>query len=258
MRTAATLAVGLLAFAVAGAYFAPARLLALGVAPPLRVWNMQGSVWRGMADLRYDGANLGRLAWSFRPAALFDGRLAADWQLNDAGHHLAGDLALGLHGIEVSAAGVIGKGAIDGMLRPYRIDAAGALSVERFAVALLHDLRPVTTTGRLSWNGGSVRYRLAGAEYAAMLPAMAGTVELQDGELTLAAHANQDPTPLIRLRLDREGWAHVGITRRLTELAGLPWPAEGPADAIVIEVSELVLAPPAADGHHPAVPGSLQ
>lgn len=242
MRTAAALALGLFAFAIAGAWFAPARLLVLGVAPPLRLWNVEGSVWRGMADIRYHRANLGRLAWSFRPAALLDGRIAAGWQLADPGHHLAGELALGFNGIDVSAAGVFRHAAIDRMLRPYRIDAAGALRVQQLAATLHRDLRPVRTTGRLSWNGGTVRYRLAGAAHEATLPAMAGTVRLQDGELTLAARAEEDPTLLIRLRLDQEGWVHIGITRRLTELAGWPWPGEGPGEAMVIEVSELLLA----------------
>ena len=272
MRIAAALALGAIAFASAAVYFAPARLLASQVEAPMRLQQIEGRWWRGAAKASYDGIELGRLTWSFDSGALLDGRLGADWQLADAGLRLSGSAAVDLSGIDASATGVLRKAIIDRALLPYQIDADGALTVNWLTATLRHDLRLDQAQGELSWAGGDVRYLLAGIELETTLPQMTGAVTTHEGELRLNVRAADDPTPLMRVRLDQAGWAHIGITRRFTELAGLPRPAQrslaplgalealvsrgaleaagvlGPPEAIVLEVSEQLFEAAANEG----------
>jgi len=232
---------GLTAFAAAALYFAPAALVANVTPVPARVWEVQGRILDGTARLAYDEHDLGRVAWQFDAAALADGALGLRWRLTGPTLVLAGTAHAGFADVLVTAAGGVEEAALARALWPYRIQLSGAIAIERLDLSFDHNLRPLRGAGRLEWQGGPVRYRLAGLGHSATLPPMAATLELADGEWHLVVKATDDPTPLIVSRLDAEGWAHIGITRRFTELAGLPWPGTATPEAVVLEVSERIL-----------------
>lgn len=241
MRRVLIALAGLAAFAAAGLYFAPAALVVDFAPAPVRLWEVQGRILDGTARLAYDEQDLGRLAWRFDAAALADGALGLRWSLTEAAIALTGTAHAGLADVAVAASGRVEEAALDRALWPYRIHLRGAIAIERLDLWFDHNLRPLRGAGRLQWEGGPVRYRLAGLAHLATLPPMAAALKLADGELHLVAEALDDPTPLIVSRLDAEGWAHIGITRRFTELAGLPWPGAAPPEAVVLEVSERIL-----------------
>lgn len=241
MRVAMIALVGVVAFTAAGLCFAPAALVADAAPPPARLWEVQGRILDGTARLAYGEHDLGRVAWRFDAAALADGGLGVRWNLTGAGFAFAGTAQAGFNEVMVTAAGQVAEAALDRVLWPYRIHLGGAIALESLRLSLDHRLRPVRGAGRARWQGGAVRYRLAGLGRLATLPPVVAELELAQRELRLLAQAQEDPTPLIVARLDEEGWVHIGITQRFTELAGVPWPGTGPPDAMVLEVSERIL-----------------
>lgn len=243
MRVTHAIAIGVATFLAGAVYLAPAGLVgaALGDEGPARLSGIEGRLWDGRASLWFDGWPAGRLRWSFDPAGLLDGRLRFDWRVEDPGYDLDGRGDAGFGGIAFDATGRVGPILIERALAPYDIAAGGALEITRLVVQASHDLVPRTVEGSLHWTGGPVGYRLAGRDFRADLPALDGRIDTVAGEPVLTVRATGDDIPLVRVRLDEEGWAHIGITQRFTELAGMPWPGGGPADAVVLEVGEKVL-----------------
>ena len=243
MRAPVVIAIGIVAFVAGIAYFAPAGILAIATdnGGSIRLANIEGRLWAGRASLFYDGWPAGRLRWSFDPGSLLRATLGFGWRIDDPGYALSGTADLAFGGIDLDAGGRVGTVAVDRILSPYHIAAAGSLEIDRLDARLSHDLRLQAIEGAVSWTGGAVAYRLAGSEHRVTLPPLDAHIETVAGEPILTASAATEDIPLLRLRLDHEGWAHIGITQRFTELVGMPWPGNRPGDAVVIEVAEKVL-----------------
>lgn len=243
MRARHVIAIGIAGFLAGAVYLAPAGLLAVAVGEegPARLSSIEGRLWDGRASLLFDGWPAGRLAWSFEAAGLLDGVLRFDWRIADPGYELGGEGDVGFGGTAFHATGRVGPVLIERTLAPYDIAVGGALEISRLVVRASHDLVPETVEGDLHWTGGPVGYRLARRDFRTELPSLDGRVDTVGGEPVLTVRAAGECVPLVRVRLDREGWAHIGITQRFTEVVGMPWPGDGPADALVIEVAEKVL-----------------
>lgn len=243
MRAPVVIAIGIVAFVAGAVYFAPAAILAVAAddGDAVRLSNIEGRLWAGRASLFYDGWPAGRLRWSFDPGSLLGATLGFDWRIDDPGYAVSGRAEFAFGGIGVDAAGQVGAVAVNRILSPYHIAAAGVLEIHRLDARLTRDLRLRAIEGTVWWTGGAVAYRLAGSEHRVTLPRLDARIETVAGEPVLTASAATGDTPLLRLRLDREGWAHIGITQHFTELVGMPWPGKRPGDAIVIEVAEKVL-----------------
>lgn len=243
MRATHVIGIGLAAFLAGAVYLAPAGLVrvAVGDEGPVRLSGVEGRLWDGRASLLFDGWPAGRLAWAFDAAGLLDGRLRFDWRIEDPGYDLDGRGDVGFGGTAFDARGRVGPILIERTLAPYDIAVGGALEISRLEVRASHDLVPETIEGNLHWTGGPVGYRLAGGHFRTELPPLDGRVDTVGGEPVLTVHAAGEDVPLVRVRLDPEGWAHIGITQRFTELVGMPWPGGGPAEAVVIEVAENIL-----------------
>ena len=243
MRARHVIAIGVAAFFAGAVYLAPAGLVrvAVGDAGPVRLSSIEGRLWDGRADLLFDGWPAGRLAWAFDAAGLLDGRLRFDWRVRAPGYDLDGHGEVGFGGTAFQATGRVRSMLIERTLAPYDIEVGGALEISRLVVWASHDLVPETIEGNLHWTGGPVGYRLAGRDFRTDLPPLDGRIDTVGGEPVFTVQAAGEDVPLFRVRLDLQGWAHVGITQRFTELVGMPWPGGGPAEAVVIEVAEKIL-----------------
>ena len=243
MRTSHVIAIGVAAFLACAVYLAPAGLVGtiVGDRGPARLSGVEGRLWNGRASVRFDGWPAGQLTWSFDPAGLLEGRLRFAWRILDPGYDLAGHGDVGFGGTGFEATGRVGAVLLERILAPYDIAAGGALDISHLAIESSHDLVPRTVGGAVSWSGGPVGYRLAGRDFRTHLPPLDARIETVDGDPVLTAGAVGDDVPLLRVRLDREGWAHIGITQRFTEVVGLPWPGARADDTIVIEVAEKIL-----------------
>ena len=243
MRARHVIALGVATFVAGAVYLAPAGLVgaALGDTGPARLSDIEGRLWDGRASLLFDGWPAGRLRWSLDAAGLLDGRLRFDWRIEDPGYEVGGQGEVGFGVTAFDATGQVGPVLIERTLAPYDIAVGGALEISRLVVRASHDLVPRTIEGNLHWTGGPVGYRLAGRDFRTDLPALDGRIDTVEGEPVLTVRAAGEDVPLLRVRLDHEGWAHIGITRRFTALVGMPWPGGGPGDAVVLEVAEKVL-----------------
>lgn len=232
--------VGALALAGFILYMAPATLLAiaLGEDAPVRLTQVQGRIWGGTAAVAYQGHALGSLSWQFAPARLLRGEADIDWRLASAGHTLSGRAGADFGGLHCLAAGELREAAVRRILAPYWIETTGDIFIERIDVGATHGLLLEDLAGELSWSGGEVRYRLAGEHHRMVLPPLAGVLESADAQPALTVFAQGIDTPLLHARLDADGWLTIGVTKKMTKMAGFPWPGNNPDNEIVIDVSE--------------------
>ena len=232
--------VGFLALAGCIVYMAPATLLpvALGETGPARLTQVRGRIWDGNAAVAYRGHAIGSLSWQFAPAGLLQGEADFDWRLAGTGHTLSGRVSLGFGGLHCFAAGTVREAAVRRMLAPYWIEATGDIGIQRVDVDASYGPYLEELAGELSWSGGEVRYRLAGEHYRMVLPPLAGVLESLDAQPALTVFAQGIDIPLLHVRLGADGWLSIGVTKKMTEMAGFPWPGNDPDNAIVIDVSE--------------------
>ena len=94
------------AFCLAALAGAPASLLADALeagTPLLEIDGAEGSIWRGeFAEVSYNSADLGRIAYRLKPAQLLVGRLAADATSADGALVGRGSLALSPFGFKAA------------------------------------------------------------------------------------------------------------------------------------------------------------
>ena len=213
----------------------PAKAVALAVdrIDDLALLRIGGTVWKGHANILYRDLDAGRFAWRMDWPALFEGRLGVYWRLNGAGHDLSGRFQRGLAWWTVTVAGSIGTGHVNRLLRDYDIQVAGRLATEDLVVRSRDGV--LGLAGQLRWTGGRTSYRLSGLSYDADLPPMVAHLQTRHGEVGLNASLEAESVPLLEARL-RDGWMEVGITARLTRLAGKPWPGNAADHAVVLTV----------------------
>lgn len=235
--------VGVLTLVACIGYMAPAALLpaVLGDEGPIRLTQARGRVWDGTATVGYQGHALGSLAWQFDAAALLRGETKVNWRLASTGHKLSGSARIGFTGLQCTAAGTVLGETIRRILAPYWIETAGDIGIERISAAVTYGPHLENLAGELSWNGGEVRYRLAGEYSSMVLPPLTGVLEAVDAEPTLLVFAQGVEPPILHVRLGADGWLTIGVTKKLTKMAGFPWPGDEPDHAIVIDVSERLI-----------------
>ena len=88
---------------------------------------------------------------------------------------------------------------------------------------------------------------MAGETHDVQLPGMVGTLTSVAAEPRLEVVTADDALPLLDVRLAADGWAHIGVTARLTSLAGNPWRDGDNEDAVVVTVSERLFVPGGTD-----------
>ncbi len=232
------LAIGALVFLVLIVTRIPAGVIP-GFIPehsPAKLLRPEGTIWQGRGELLVDGRASGVLGWSVRPVTFLQGRIGYDLSLTGAGADLDGAVEAGF----ASTAGNI-NGRIDGTfvnqwLAPYYIELGGTFVVESVNLSL--EGRSLTELdGRLTWDGGPLRYRLSGNVHDSALPAM--TADLGPGPVAVA-YATGESTPLLQAALADNGFVRIGVTKYLTTLLGQPWPGGDPDHAVVLEVEEQV------------------
>ena len=229
---------GITALLVVGMASMPARSIKLATdqVDGLVLVTAEGRLFGGEADLAYRGEDLGRITWSVRPSALMAFQLETDWTVQHPHYTVSGAAAVGVGATEFSATGIIDALAVNRFLAQYHISLDGMFEVGSLRVRL--DSQGVAAEGNLRWSGGRTVYQMAGETYDAQLPGMVGTLTSVAAEPRLEVVTARDSLPLLHVRLDTDGWAHIGVTARLTSLAGNPWRDGGNEDAVVVTVSE--------------------
>ena len=227
--------IGLVAAVIFVAILLPARALTIATdrIDDVTLLGISGTLWHGEADVVYRGIEAGRLAWSVDWPALSQLRLGARWQLERGGHSLAGRAERGFDSAALTVAGSVAAADANALLDNYDIHTSGTLVVDHLSVYV--DGGALALAGQLRWSGGRTNYRLAGQNYDVELPPMIASLATQQGEAVLDARLEENNVPLLKGRL-RDGWVEVGITKRFTQLAGMPWPGNAADHAVVLTV----------------------
>ena len=238
---------GIVALLLLGVALTPARAIKLATdrVDGLSLGTAEGRLFSGEADLAYRGQDLGRMTWSLRPKALLDLQLGTDWKIAHRDYTVSGTAAAGVRTTEVAATGIIDALAVNRFLSQYHISLGGMFEVDDLRVRF--DSGEVAAQGSLRWSGGRAVYRLSGETHDVELPGMVGIMASVADQPGLEVVTANDSLPLLNIRLDAEGWAHIGVTARLTSLAGNPWRDGDNEDAVVVTVSERLFEPGGAD-----------
>ena len=233
--------VGAIALGIFLVLRAPALLIErfLGDAVPISLSRSVGTVWNGEADIAARGQDLGRVRWNFDPASLLRGAVAARWRVAGANHSLQGTAAASIGATDISLDGHIDADFVNRLLSHYHIRLGGTFELDAITLTLGEGSHPTTIAGTVHWGGGTTRYRLAGETENVTLPPMQAILSVnEDGHPQAETFAGTTEAPLIRARLDPNGWLHIAISRYFTTLAGRPWPGTGARDEMVVEVAE--------------------
>ena len=223
------LLIGLVFFLSFLVIFLPAssiRLVTNGI-PQLDISATKGSIWLGSGQLRVSNQYLGALRWSIQPIRLVLGKLDVVWMLEDQDHAFDG---------------LIKPQTINRVLAPYELLLTGGLELKSVkATVERNEGQVVGIQGNIRWDGGTVRYRMANQRHQRELPALLGKLQTTEGIPSITIRSEMEDTPLLQARLDNDGWVHIGITKRFTQLVGQPWRGNESDAAIVMEVSEKLL-----------------
>ncbi len=222
---------------------APASLLKrpLAAVPDVQLSQLQGTLWGGHGKLTIARQALGSLRWSARPAELLQARLAADYRLAGPALQLAGEVGARRSGISLTADGDVQSTLINQILAEYELSIPGALEFDSVLAEIDDKQRVLALAGQLRWPGGLVSYALDGRRATAQLPAMRADLSLDDNEQPMAAiYSDGVNYPVLTLRLLDSGFVKVSLTRRFTQIAGMPWPGSEPDHAVVLEVEQQV------------------
>ncbi len=235
-----TIVIGLLMFLGFAVAFAPATLVRtlLPDDSGVELLEPRGTLWNGAARLFLGGEGAGSVDWRLRPASLLSGRLGYAIDLAGPDHDLAGQVAAGLTAARVEVSGTVGANAVNRWLGAYDIAISGATTLSAVEVNVPYDavsLHRGTAAGDATWQGGPVRYRLAGRDYTGELPPL--VAHLGEG-LEAVVFPQGGQTPLLKAAILPNGFAKVGVTKLLTRLVGNPWPGSHQDHEVVLEVEE--------------------
>ncbi|MGI9327687.1 MAG: type II secretion system protein N [Pseudomonadales bacterium] len=223
-------------------YMAPATLLKqpLATVPDIDVQQLRGTLWQGQGLLAVAQTPLGDLHWRAQPTALLSGRMAASYQLAGSNLALTGEVAVATKSVNASTNGEVQAALINQLLADYELSMSGALEPEAVSVELVEQ-RVTALNGQIHWAGGIVSYALEGRQATQQLPPMRADLSLDEADLPLATiYSDGVNFPVLTLRLMDSGFVKVSLTRRFTQIVGMPWPGSEPDHAVVLEVEQQV------------------
>ena len=223
--------------------FLPASSIRLvtNAIPAIDFSTTEGSIWNGNGRLRVSKLYVGLLRWSVDPVQLVFGKLAFEWVLEDQSHTFGGSATIRLGGMAFSFDGLIEAETINRVLAAYNMNLNGTLHLRSVKATINKSEGQIQIQGDMRWDGGTVQYRMSNQRFQTELPALLGELQMVEGVPSMTVRSETDNTPLLRARLDNDGWVHIGITKRFTRLIGQPWQGNEPDPAIVMEVSEKLL-----------------
>ncbi|MEE3279541.1 MAG: type II secretion system protein N [Pseudomonadota bacterium] len=209
--------------------------------PAIDVSATRGSVWNGSGRLHVSEFYAGSLRWSVDPIQLVLGKLAIEWVLEDQTHSFDGSAMIRFGGMALSFDGSVEAETINRILGPYEMNLTGALHLKSIKATVDRNEGQVKIQGNMRWDGGTARYRMSNQRFVRELPALLGELQMAEGIPLMTVRTETDDTPLLQAKLDNDGWIHIGITKRFTQLIGQPWRGVESDHAIVMEVSEKLL-----------------
>ena len=223
LRRSAWLA-GALALLIALVVIAPAALIPHVVSSPhLRLESTQGTIWRGGADTFLDNQHIGVLSWRVKPLDLIKGKLTVDLLLERDGVSINGVSTSKTDSHEISLNGIIGSQFVNIYTLDYDIRLSGELTLDDITLRIDDENRVESVTGRVTWDGGPVRFKLANVMHEVTLEPVIGSLSRESNFVELSVRRTQSEAPVLAFRLDQEtGWVHLRAFPAFLEFANVP------------------------------------
>lgn len=239
------LAVGFVTFVLFIVLFAPVRIIwqIFGdeySSPLFSLSRIEGTVWRGSANLTGKFLPPGKVAWQINPIDLMTGQLITHLHIDGPFHQLAAAVSLGSNYLQISGfSGFIQADAINPLIDNYGFQVSGNLDLHDLG---LHwkDNWIERLSGKLEWSGGTVKYTTYRSAQYYELPPLTGDLALQSAQATLDIEDKMHQLSVLAVQLDRNGWGKVVLKGRLFDLADQPWPITAAPDDVVMEVEEKI------------------
>ena len=203
-------------------------------APEILVTAVGGTVWSGVADVKFANFPPSTLSWDELDLSPFDREVEARLKLAAPSHDLSSRLRANASRVRLAeTSGFIDHTYVDPWGASYGLAFEGTIDVRR--LELESDQRWLTDLDAdLSWSGGNVTYTAYGETQIYTLPVLDVAARL-DGTM-LRADVTHDAQTVMEVSLSQDGVSYVAVKARLFLLANLPWPGGQPADESVIEV----------------------
>lgn len=210
--------------------------------------QLRGTLWRAAATVKHQGRVLGDLSWQFQPGRLLTGQLGVDWQI--AGPDVSGSGTAGrsLSAWHLTADGVAASRLFAPLLAEYELVIPGQVTLAALD-ANVRGQQLAELAGHLLWPGGSVTFPQGNRLATIAMPPLRAELAMDGEQQPLAEVFQADGNgkrspgadyPLLTLTALASGFAKIAVTRRLTRLAGVPWPGSEPDHAVVLEVEQQV------------------
>ncbi len=243
MKIALYVCAALVTFITFLAIFAPATIALSFVSvedvPGLNVGNLDGSIWNAEADIQYQELPASHIATALSVLPLFSGTVHIDAIVTGAGHELALMVTRQKQVISIeNLDGHIDATYVNRLARRYGLNFSGELQLRQ--INLVTDQKWITAAGGSAlWNGGKVVLTTAVSYQSFELPALLATLYFEDDQLNL--DITHKELKVIRIVLQRDGWAKIELTGRLFQLVNLPQPGNLGLDETILQLEEKIL-----------------
>ncbi len=210
--------------------------------PGVEISSLQGSIWNGEGKAQFQTFPAAKVNWQLAAFPLVTGTLSyeIDASADDFNAEVTGSVS-GNSGDISNANAVVGSEYINSVTLNYGLDLSGEFHLDidhaDFSDGWVNDI-----DGRLTWPGGVVHIETPQQVQTAYLPGLDGTLSMDGDRIHLNVVGQEEN--LIDVRLNKSGWAEVGITYGFMRLANLPLPSGSESeenDEIAILLEEKIL-----------------
>jgi general secretion pathway protein N len=239
------IAVGILAYIIFLLALFPVSLIQKWIVPaglPVQVVAASGTLWH--ADLKLNHPELGSIdaSWQIKPARLLVGKLAAELQIKHPEFKASARVSASPAGV-VNLRDVklfISPGVVNRFIAAQGASLSGDIDLNNAEFSFdVPNRKTLSAQGRIIWQGGRVTYRVGAQNKSAQLPILLGNIHQDAGQLLLSLTTTEGDE-LASGQVKPDGWAGIGIKRRLIDVVGESWPSTAPADATVFEASHKI------------------
>ncbi|WP_369602963.1 type II secretion system protein N [Hahella sp. SMD15-11] len=208
---------------------------------PVTIRGVAGTLPRGQVMIQARSLPV-ILDWRLRPTGLSGRGALLELIARTSNGQIESNVSIeGLSTPVLEAKGNISLESFNYLLSRYRLRLAGELDIHELHLTLNPDTGlPMDARGLMVWSGGPVQYPAGSQLQTADMPPLRGRISGQGGDVRLEV-STQDNQPVMRIRIDGLGTAHISVLKRLVDLAGAPWPNQVSPDTEVFKLRQRLM-----------------
>lgn len=198
----------------------------------------KGSIWRGSAQLVTTLGLQGQVKWQTTLLPM-----GIDFRFIDQDSDLRLRIDPGFAEHRLSVSGQLDANSLAPLLSRYDLFVPGTFTVDDIELRGQTSSMVASTSGKLQWSGGLVRYILANRRYQAELPPLQAIIQ-NDAQQILQANVSVKGSiapDLMVLRLQPDNSIYIGVRLAMLRLANFPWSGDEPEDELIFEVERSLL-----------------